>query len=215
MKRNYLNIKKIVTLITLSIFIISVLLIAHTTINIYNEKANIRLDNDEIYDLYEEYDQTTSNITNILTTLCIKSGSSCTLKNDYVSHQYFYFYNELLLKISNIVNSDDIFLIKQKSQTINYEKVCFSTRILNSKTLLNSLYNDNYDHIINSYINSAIRLITLHSNEKYYFTKKNSIFNIYGRKAIFNDYKVVIENELESIKIIYDILKYIEMDLNS
>ena len=81
--------------------------------------------------------------------------------------------------------------------------------------MLKTLYNNNYDHIINSYINSTIRLITLHSDEEYYITKKNNFFNIYGTDAIFNDYKIVIENELESIKIIYAILEYIEMDLNN
>ena len=212
MKKNYINIKKIVTLITI---FISFLLIVHIIINTYNEKTYINLDNDEIYDLYNEYDQTVSNIINILNTLCIKSEGSCVLSDDYISHRYFLFYNELLLHISNIMNSDDILLIEKKSQIINYEKINFKTRILNSKTMLKTLYNNNYDHIINSYINSTIRLITLHSDEEYYITKKNNFFNINGTDAIFNDYKIVIENELESIKIIYAILEYIEMDLNN
>ncbi len=76
---------------------------------------------------------------------------------------------------------------------------------------MTSLYNSTYNHIINSYIDSYIKLISLNCKSSY----QRIEFNFFGKKDLYNDYKKIINNELEAIRIINNILNYIEKDINN
>lgn len=184
------------------------------SIDIYNEKTQINLDTDEIVRIYQEYDIYEQKIENNLKEICIfEENNICTLKTEYENNENYQYYNTTLIHISNLLNSNSVNMITKKLTIIKYEDLKFDRRISNVKEMIKMIGEDT-DSIIYDYLNSLNKLITIHAEESYYSKKANNIFNYNGKEIIYNDYRKIIETELEVYKIVHNITKYIETDLN-
>lgn len=201
------------------IVILSIVLI-NGIINIYNENTKISLKNEEIEEIYSEYDKLITNTNNILNNLCyFEKNSSCSLKEKYKDNENYNYYNGLLLQIANRTKNITSPL-KKKPTFITYSKLYpetdlyFKTSIVNTKNLMMvNLLNDNKDSIINDYLNTSIKLLDINYEETYHYKKKHTLFYFDGKNAIYDEYKKTLENELESTKILYNIVKHIEQEL--
>lgn len=206
--------KKHKILIITSWLIVILLYVVEFSIDIYNEKTQINLDTDEIMEVYKKYDIYKEEIDNNLKKICIfDQNNVCMLREEYEDSENYQYYNSTLLHISNLLNSSSIRLITEKMTSIKYEDLKFKIRMFNVKEMIKMIDTDS-DSILCDYLNSLNRIITIHAEENYYFSKKNNLFNYHGKDIMYNDYRKIIETELEVYKIVYNITKYIERDLN-
>ena len=200
--------------IIISLLILVFICIVKLSIDAYNEKTQINLNMDEITRVYQEYDIYKEDIENNLKKICVfDENNICTLKEEYENNENYQYYNHTLLHISNLLNSNSVNMITKKLTTIKYEDLKFKIRMSNVKKTVKMIETDT-DNTISDYLNSLNKIITIHAEENYYYAKKNHLFNYNGKKIIYNDYRKIIETELEVYKIVLNITKYIEMDLN-
>lgn len=200
--------------IIISLLILVFICIVKLSIDAYNEKTQINLDTDEIIRVYQEYDIYEEEIGNNLKKICIfDENNICTLKAEYENNENYQYYNDTLLHISNLLNSNSVNMITKKLTIIKYEDLKFKRRISNVKEMVKMIETDT-NSIIYDYLNSLNKIITIHAEENYYYAKENNLFNYNGKEIIYNDYRKIIETELEVYKIVYNITKHIETDLN-
>lgn len=206
--------KPIILKTIIFISIILLIILTNFIINSYNEQTPINITTDEIKELQQKYQITITNTYSILERICTKENDIYVLKDKYKTNNNYSSYNNLILKISNSLNSKDNLLLLEKNQnTITYKNLDFTNRVLNYKNIINNLNDNQNDKIINSYINTIANLITINCEEDYYNSKKINLFNLSGKTVIYNDYKKLIDNEFEIINAIYNIVEYIEKSL--
>lgn len=76
----------------------------------------------------------------------------------------------------------------------------FDKRMAMYKQRIQPLINNNYNNIINSYVKSIINILSIDFDDSYYNTRRNKLFNINGRKEIYNDYMILLQVEYEITK---------------
>ncbi len=203
--------KPIILKTIIFISIILLIILTNFIINSYNEQTPINITTDEMKELQQKYQIAMTNTYSILERICTKENNIYVLKDKYKTNNNYSSYNNLILKISNSLNSKDNLLLLEKNQnTITYKNLDFTNRVLNYKNIINNLNDNQNDKIINSYINTIANLITINCEEEYYNSKKINLFNLSGKAVIYNDYKKLIDNEFEIINAIYNIVEYIE-----
>lgn len=203
--------KPIILKTIIFISIILLIILTNFIINSYNEQTPINITTDEMKELQQKYQIAITNTYSILERICTKENNIYVLKDKYKTNNNYSSYNNLILKISNSLNSKDNLLLLEKNQnTITYKNLDFTNRVLNYKNIINNLNDNQNDKIINSYINTIANLITINCEEEYYNSKKINLFNLSGKAVIYNDYKKLIDNEFEIINAIYNIVEYIE-----
>lgn len=206
--------KPIILKTIIFVSIILLIILTNFIINSYNEKTSINIKTDDIKELQQKYQITMTNTYSILERICTKENNIYVLKDKYKTNNNYSSYNNLILKISNSLNSKDNLLLLEKNQnTITYKTLDFTNRVLNYKNIINNLNDNQNDKIINSYINTITNLITINCEEDYYNSKKINLFNLSGKTVIYNDYKKLIDNEFEITNALYNIVEYIEKSL--
>lgn len=206
--------KPIILKTIIFVSIILLIILTNFIINSYNEQTPINITTDEVKELQQKYKITMTNTYSILERICTKENNIYVLKDKYKTNNNYSSYNNLILKISNSLNSKDNLLLLEKNQnTITYKNLDFTNRVLNYKNIINNLNDNQNDKIINSYINTIANLITINCEEDYYNSKKINLFNLSGKTVIYNDYKKLIDNEFEITNAIYNIVEYIEKSL--
>lgn len=206
--------KPIILKTIIFVSIILLIILTNFIINSYNEQTPINITTDEVKELQQKYQIAITNAYSILERICTKENNIYVLKDKYKTNNNYSSYNNLILKISNSLNSKDNLLLLEKNQnTIIYKNLDFTNRVLNYKNIINNLNDNQNDKIINSYINTIANLITINCEEDYYNSKKINLFNLSGKTVIYNDYKKLIDNEFEITNAIYNIVEYIEKSL--
>ncbi len=203
----------------LFIFLALILLFVIISIgfNIFNEHTSINLKTEEIKDIYTEYDNLVNDSLNIINNISYKEGYTCILNETYKNNDNYNYYNEMLMHICNIINSNGTLIIDKKLDSVKYEKLepVFKNKFIGLKERATALYNENEQTIINDYLNSFINLISVNNESSYQESLNNSIINIFGKKYLYNDYKKEITYEKEIINIIDAILQDIQKNLTN
>lgn len=206
--------KNIIQKTIIFITVILLVLLTNYLINLYNEKTLITVKDNDIESIYQKYQVNIKKTYNTLEKISLKTNNIYTLKDEYKDNSKYKNYNDLLLKISNILNSkESIFLLEKPTNNINYKTINFDSKLLTYKQVLNSINNNQNDEIINSYINTVINIISINSESNYHNSKKTNLFNISGKSLIYTDYKKLLENELELTTIINNLVEYIEKNI--
>lgn len=191
-----------------------IILVSKDIIALYNEKTPINTKTNEVNEIFEKYDNTHSLLLKQLDKICEKENNIYILKNKYENNSNYTYYNGVILIISNFLNSSDkFFLTEKKFNKIDYDTINFKNRITNYKQIMSSMLSNDNNNIINAYINSIINIISISYEEDYYNMKTNKLFNLSGKKYIYNDYNKIISIELEYMTTLYNIVQYIENTL--
>lgn len=192
-----------------------IILLLKNFINFYNEKTNINTRTKEVKEIYERYDSTRALLLSQLDKICVKENNIFILKEEFTNEQNYDYYNGIILNISHIINSSDkFFLAEQKNIKINYSTLNFNNRIANYKQIMRSIANNNdSNNIVSSYINTIINIISISFKEEYYDMRVNKLFNLFGKEYIYSDYKKTLGIELELMNTLYNIVQYIQADI--
>lgn len=214
MKFNLKNkkVKDYIAKIIMTFLVISVLILPRELINLYNEKTAIDVRTKEIKELYSNYESINQQIIKILDKICIKENDIYILKNEYTENKNYSYFNSIILIISNILNSNTNLLDKNNNK-IHYEQIMFDKRMAMYKQRIQPLINNNYNNIINSYVKSIINILSIDFDDSYYNTRRNKLFNINGRKEIYNDYMILLQVEYEITNMMYNIIQYIQGEI--
>lgn len=206
------NSKKNVAIKIFILLLILVIILTRPLISLYNEKTNINVSTQETKEIYSNYESLNQDIIEVLNEMCIKENDIYILKNSYKDNDDYLYFNNILLLISNILNStNSAFLVENKYDKIHYELINFRKRIVNYKTMLQGFVGNN--DIIDSYANSIINILSIDFNENYYSTRINKLFNINGKQTIYNDYMKLLRVEYEITDMMYNIVKYIQSEI--
>ena len=192
-----------------------IILLLKNFINFYNEKTNINTRTKEVKEISERYDSTRALLLSQLDKICVKENNIFILKEEFTNEQNYDYYNGIILNISHIINSSDkFFLAEQKNIKINYSTLNFNNRIANYKQIMRSIANNNdSNNIVSSYINTIINIISISFKEEYYDMRVNKLFNLFGKEYIYSDYKKTLGIELELMNTLYNIVQYIQADI--
>lgn len=192
-----------------------IILLLKNSINFYNEKTNINTRTKEVKEIYERYDSTRALLLSQLDKICVKESDIFILKEEFTNEQNYDYYNGIILNISHILNSSDkFFLAEQKNIKINYSTLNFNNRIANYKQIMRSIANNNdSNNIVSSYINTIINIMSISFKEEYYDMRVNKLFNLFGKEYIYSDYKKTLDIELELMNTLYNIVQYIQADI--
>lgn len=181
---------------------------------LYIIKKTINTKTNEVNEIFKKYDNTHSLLLKQLDKICEKENNIYILKNKYENNSNYTYYNGVILIISNFLNSSNkFFLTEKKFNKIDYDTINFKNRITNYKQIMSSMLSNDNNNIINAYINSIINIISISYEEDYYNMKTNKLFNLSGKKYIYNDYNKIISIELEYMTTLYNIVQYIQNTL--
>jgi len=186
-------------------------------INFYNEHTTIYLDTELVEDIYQEYDKLLEEMKQISIKLCeFDEKKSCTPNSEYD------FDNDdkknMLIMSTRLINgSRKMLYIDKKATKIKYsENDNFLKKSKsNIHSYLNQYTNFKEEKYLSDSINNTISLSTINEFSKYEFSLGNVLFNIKGKNFIEDDYIVTLQSELEFIKIIHNIMNYLDTTIQN
>ncbi len=191
--------------------------IINKSIKFYNEHTTIYLDTELVEEIYQEYDKLLEEMKQISIRLCeFDENGSCIPNPNY---DFGNEDKENILRISTrlINGSKKMLYIDKKATKIKYceNNIFFQLSRAKINSYLDQYRNLNEEKYLSDYVNNMISLSAINSFSKYGFSLRNVLFNIAGKKFIEDDYMVTLQNELEFIRIIHNIMNYLDTTIQN